>query len=96
MKRVYKETTTTNTLLKIKGILNSAGIVTYDSLINNPHDGIFSTRLQTIDSYGRIGQNGKGTSLDYALASGYAEFMERIENGCFAGGKALPFPFYRN
>ena len=92
MKRVYKETTTTNTLLKIKGILNSAGIVTYDSLINNPHDGIFSTRLQTIDSYGCIGQNGKGTSLDYALASGYAEFMERIENGCFAGGKALPFP----
>ena len=32
----------------------------------------------------KIGTNGKGMSREYALASGYAEFMERAENGMLA------------
>lgn len=95
MKRVYKEDEPINTLLKIKGILNNAGIVVYESIVNNPHREIYSTRTQTTTDFGNIGQNGKGSTLDYALASGYAELMERIENGCFAGGKALPWPFLK-
>lgn len=27
-----------------------------------------------------IGMNGKGSTFEYALASGYAEFMEKIQN----------------
>ena len=30
-----------------------------------------------------IGQNGKGMTKEYAMASGYAEFLERYQNGMF-------------
>lgn len=33
-----------------------------------------------------IGTNGKGGSYQYALASGYAEFMERLQNGILFRG----------
>lgn len=90
MNRIYKESSTTNTLLRIKGILNDCGIVVYESNVNHPHDNLYSTRTQTIDEQGAIGQNGKGLTLDFALASGYGELMERLENDCYAGGNALP------
>jgi ribosomal protein S12 methylthiotransferase accessory factor len=91
MNRVYKESSPNNTLLKIKKILDNAGIFTYESAISNPHDNIYSTRSQTLDSLGGVGQNGKGLTLEYALASGYGELMERLENDCVGGGNALPF-----
>lgn len=95
MNRVYKEATTSETIFKIKDLLNKAGILVYESLVNNPHDGIYSTRTQTLQSQGDIGQNGKGITLEYALASGYAELIERLENGCIFGGRALPIAFLK-
>jgi YcaO-like protein with predicted kinase domain len=95
MNRVYKEATTSETIFKIKDLLNKAGILVYESLVNNPHKGIYSTRTQTLQSQGNIGQNGKGVTLKYALASGYAELIERLENECISGGRALPITFLK-
>lgn len=44
------------------------------------NDLFYSCRLQ-IDGL-PFGTNGKGVTEEYALASGYAEFMERFQSGC--------------
>lgn len=90
MKRIYKEDSPINTILKIKSILCKLKIVTYESFIANPYPNIHSCRVQTIESQGDFGQNGKGLSLEYSLASAHAELMERLQNGFFLGISSLP------
>ncbi|MDR0891089.1 MAG: YcaO-like family protein [Mediterranea sp.] len=90
MKRIYKEDTPVNTILKIKKILCEAGIVTYESFLANPYPNIHSCRVQTVEAQGGFGQNGKGLTLEYSLASAHAEFMERLQNGFFVGESGLP------
>lgn len=89
MKRIYKEDSPINTILKIKSILCKLKIVTYESFIANPYPNIHSCRVQTIESQGDFGQNGKGLSLEYSLASAHAELMERLQNGFFLGISSL-------
>lgn len=36
-----------------------------------------------------IGTNGKGRTFEYSLASGYAEFMERLQNGLLLNSKKI-------
>ncbi|MCR4769018.1 MAG: YcaO-like family protein [Bacteroidaceae bacterium] len=93
MKRNYKNDTPENTVLKIRRILDSLNIITYESSFAHPYENYYSNRLQLIDTQGGFGQNGKGTSLEYCLASAYAELMERIENGFFLGLTSISLPF---
>lgn len=77
----YKHSDPENTIFKIKSILSQLGI-----LIKEQHKGeypFFSCRM-TIGNTGlrelNIGTNGKGRTFEYSMASGYAEFMERLQN----------------
>ena len=78
----YKAVSPEETINKIRTILNNVGILLKENSCEK--DGLYACRL-TINNDGmsalNIGTNGKGRSYEYALASGYAEFMERLQNG---------------
>lgn len=78
----YKDALPEDTVGKIKRILASIGIRTRETFYEN-RDLCYSCRI-TIDNNGLetldIGTNGKGMTQAYSLASGYAEFMERLQN----------------
>lgn len=93
MIRKYKEDTPENTILRINNILNNIGIVTYESYFGSAHKNIYSCRTSILDSFGQFGQNGKGLTPEYALASSHAEFMERLQNGFLFGMPFLSIPF---
>ena len=78
----YKDDTPQNTVKRISQILNDLGISTKEVLYEKK--GVcYSCRI-TLANNGmetlNIGCNGKGITPAYALASGYAELMERLEN----------------
>ena len=75
----FKECPPAETVGKIKEILDHAGIKTKESFTESGVGTVSSVRVSIEGS--DIGQNGKGTDRDYALASGYAEFMERLQTG---------------
>lgn len=83
-KKPYKADTAENTVFRIREILHKClGI-----LLKEEHFqayGFFSCRI-TIANNGlaqlSIGTNGKGMTFEYALASAYGEFMERLQNRC--------------
>ncbi len=80
---ILKDDKTENTVKKIKEILQDSLSLQLNekefigASLNNK--GLYSVRVTIPDRYD-IGTNGKGTSLINAQASGYAEFMERIQN----------------
>lgn len=80
--RSYKEASPSESIFKIRTILNNLGLFVYEPSWLNPYDGVFSVRLTTDDEF-QFGSNGKGTSREYALASAYGEFIERLQNGLF-------------
>jgi len=85
-KRNYKEASPKETIINIRDLVGKVGLVNYESNWNNPHNNIYSCRVQTFDQDGgAFGTNGKGTSKEYALASAWAEFIERIQNGFLLG-----------
>ena len=78
---ICKETTPRQTVSKIKEILSKRGIKLQEILVpfdykqkNAPR----SLRVYLINE--NIGTNGKGTSYINSKASGYSEFMERLQN----------------
>lgn len=75
----FKETQPENTVKRIRGILNEYHIPVEERILRSGIDDICSCRITVKGT--SLGQNGKGTSPDYALASGYAEFMERLSTG---------------
>ena len=75
----FKDCPPSETLSRIKGILSRAGIETEEAWTQSGVCSVSSLRV-TIKGT-NIGQNGKGTDKDYACASGYAEFMERLMTG---------------
>ena len=93
MRKVYKEDSPKNTLLKINKIFAKLGIVTYESFFGHPCKDIYSCRTELVESLGTFGQNGKGMTPEYALASSHAEFMERLQNGFLFGIRHLCMPF---
>lgn len=95
MRKIYKEDTPQNTILRINKILTKVGMVTYEPFFAHPHKNIFSCRTELIGSQGSFGQNGKGLSPEYALASSHAEFMERLQNGLLFGIRHLFVPFIK-
>lgn len=77
----YKEVCPEKTINSIRSILAKLNILTLDSIAEN--DNIFACRIilgnQGLDKL-QIGTNGKGPTFEYALASGYAEFIEYVQN----------------
>lgn len=76
-----KDCLPTETINKIKSILNDVGIDNLEEifLTRIKENGCSkSLRLYMKEDY-FCGTNGKGTTIEYARASAYAEFMERIQ-----------------
>lgn len=72
-----KEKTAKETIEYIKKILSDLNIETDETLKINNGDSIFSCRVTMKGT--DFGSNGKGINEEYALASAYAEFMERLQ-----------------
>ena len=85
MARVYKESQPLETVSKIRNILSGLSIFTYESMWCNPYPNIYSARVECESSDGGFGTNGKGRNRQYTLASAYAEFIERLQNGYISG-----------
>ncbi len=73
----FKENSPADTVARARGILHGLGILTREHWMN-PLDGFYSVNLSVAGA--PFGVNGKGTSPEFALASAYGEFMERIQN----------------
>jgi len=86
----YKEALPKNTIVKILNILNNLDILTTSVNWNNPYKEIYSVRVEAIEEDGGFGTNGKGRNQIYALASAYAEFVERIQNLYMSGASGFP------
>lgn len=85
MLRKYKERSPEETIQIIHNILIQVGINPYVFNWCHPKDGLYSVRIQTSDKDSSFGTNGKGRTKSYALASGYAEFIERTQNSLLIG-----------
>lgn len=77
----FKEDQPLNTVSRIRNALLRVGIFTIESWTNSGIEGCYSVRIEIAGTH--IGQNGKGVTRELALASGYAELMERIQSGYF-------------
>lgn len=75
----YKACTPAETVNRIKKILKENDIETEEIWIDSGIGTICSVRINIKGT--PIGQNGKGTDKEFALASGYAEFLERFQTG---------------
>lgn len=74
----YKECAPAETVERIKGILNEIGIVLEEHWGDTGVDGFYTLRVNVPGT--GLGSNGKGATMEYAQASAYAEFMERMQN----------------
>ena len=85
----YKECRPEETVCRIQGLLGRIGLFPIYRWTGVSAEGIYSNRITLHPSI--RGTNGKGTSQAYALASGYAELMERLENNVllFRGGDVI-------
>lgn len=77
---LHKDCPPQKTIQKILSILSEIDLIPCVESINSFGENCYSVRL--VDSEFPVGTNGKGVSKIYALASAYAEFMERLQNGC--------------
>ena len=84
----YKDNKPEDTVNMLQNILHHAGIDTTYFWTNNEELECYSNRVGITGT--SIGSNGKGTSRVYALASGYAELMERLQNGAAYTGALDP------
>ena len=86
----YKAEAPICTIGKIRKILSDIGILLLEQHLI--HDNFSSCRV-TFGNNGldklNIGTNGKGRTFEYSLASGYAEFMERLENHLLLNSKKM-------
>lgn len=86
----YKTVSPIHTIGKIRNILSHIGILLLEC--HMIHDKFCSCRVVIgNDGLGKlnIGTNGKGRTFEYSLASGYAEFMERLENHLLLNSKKM-------
>ena len=74
----HKDAQPINTIQRIRRILYSLGILTAEKWYQTG-DSMYSVRVEITGT--DIGQNGKGTTEAYALASAYGEFIERLQLG---------------
>jgi ribosomal protein S12 methylthiotransferase accessory factor len=79
-----KECPPSQTILNVKRILANIGIVPHERHFRSPVPHCHSVQLELREFPG-ISVAGKGTSLEWALASAYGELMEYIQNRVFPG-----------
>lgn len=79
--RRYKEVAPEDTVKKLKGLLKKLGIEVEETWSEESSVGTYSLRICIKGT--NIGQNGKGMTREFAMASAYAEFFERFQNGIF-------------
>lgn len=77
----YKDELPLRTINKIRNILLDLNILVVESGWKNSVNGFYSVSVRIKNT--EITANGKGTSPEYALASAYAELMERLQNQAF-------------
>lgn len=75
----HKDAEPMNTVNRIRSIIDEIGLKTEISWIESGVHDIYSNHVSI--SNATFGTNGKGTSEEYTLASGYAELIERIQSG---------------
>lgn len=75
----FKDTTPEKTVARILEILKGLNIETEIRFINSNIENCYSARV-TIKGTS-VGTNGKGVTKEFARASAYAEFMERLQAG---------------
>ncbi len=75
---IHKDCNPVQTIQKIKDILNSIQIDVEEQYKRHEENDVTSVRIVIANTHD-IGTNGKGTNEQNALASGYAEFMERLQ-----------------
>lgn len=77
---ILKDDEPKNTVEKIKKILKTLNINLEENFyVDNDCNAPISLRLNIKNNW-HLGTNGKGTSKENALASAYAEFIERLQN----------------
>ncbi|MCT4565978.1 MAG: YcaO-like family protein [Maledivibacter sp.] len=76
--RKYKDEFPLNTINRIRNIFADLGILIIEAGWQNSAEGFYSVNLAIENT--NIKSNGKGTSTEFALASAYAELIERIQN----------------
>lgn len=79
--RRYKEVPPEETVERIKKILKQMEIDVEEVWGQASSVGTYSLRVRIKGT--DMGQNGKGMTKEFAMASGYAEFLERLQNGIF-------------
>lgn len=76
----HKDAKPLETIIKIRNILSDLDILVIESEWKISLDNYYSVRL-VMDELGiDVGANGKGLSREFALASAYSEFIERLQN----------------
>lgn len=85
----YKDSHPLKTISRIRDILTGLDVVLVEQW-QNEVDGYYSLNLSIIGT--PLYSNGKGTNAEYALASAYAELMERIQNFFLKGLKMYLCP----
>ena len=86
----YKETSPEKTVKRIKEILKKYGVEVEENWTKKSSVGTYSLRLCIKGT--NLGQNGKGMTKEFAMASAYAEFMERYQNGILVFRQEKPTP----
>jgi len=74
-----KDDSPLKTVERVRAILRDLDIFTVEHWSESCIPGIYSVRVVVIRT--NIGTNGKGATESLALASGYGEFLERLQNG---------------
>ena len=77
----FKEVSPSETVAFIKKCLSDIGLRVSDKLVDAGLGHCYSASVFADGGYPST--NGKGVSKEFALASGYAEFMERLQGGRF-------------
>lgn len=75
----YKDAHPIDTISRIKGILGQYGIETEEFWSESDVPHCYSLRINIVGT--TIGANGKGITKEFALASGYGELIERLQQG---------------
>ena len=75
----YKDARPVDTVKRIKEILSKYGVETEERWVQSDVPNCYSLRVTIAGT--KIGTNGKGVTKEFALASGYGEFMERLQIG---------------
>jgi len=80
---IYKENEPIKTIEKIKNILNDVGITLEERILKNEKEenGTPYSLTVFLHNYPEYKAEGKGACIVNAKASGYAEFIERVQNG---------------